>query len=120
MAVQTSHVENVVVRFPLERRLTQYRERVFDENGRYPVSAEMSDAELDALAERIFSNDCAGCVETSVYAKIRVGLGKARDRSRARRAGAQVLDFDLCDDELVELEAVLYVCRRDSAVGGGG
>lgn len=110
----------MVVRFPLERRLADKNGVVFEGNGKYVVHASMTDHEMNSLAERIFREDCIGCEDLLVYGKIRVGIGKARDKAVARQRGmAHSRHIDENDDELVEIESLLYAVRCGEVLGGG-
>jgi hypothetical protein len=103
------------VRFPIERRLTNFRDRIFDGNARYPVNERTTDAELDGMAERMALEACGGAGPSPLmYAQIRVGLGKSRDRALAMAEGLRIEDehFDFGDEELVEAEAYLYAQRQ--------
>jgi hypothetical protein len=106
------HQENVL-RFPMARRLMDCRERVFDGNARFPVDADTTDDQLNAMAENIFAEDGL-LVDVSVYVGIRVGLGKARDRARAKRAGVEIDEvfFDSMDKDMMQVAAELYELRH--------
>ncbi len=104
---------STVIRFPAERRLKSFRERLFDGNSRYQVKASMESADLDAMAERIVL-ECSQVVDVTLYAMVRVGVGKSRDRILAEELGI-VLDeeqMDFGDDDLVRIEADLYELRK--------
>jgi len=102
-----------VLRFPMARRLMDCRERVFDGNVRFPVHADTSDDQLNAMAETIVAAS-EGLVDLAEYAGVRVGLGKSRDRARARKAGIVIDEafFDSIDEDMMRVAAELYELRH--------
>jgi len=104
---------SAVIRFPVERRLRSFRERLFDGNSRYQVKASMESGDLDSMAERI-ALECSQVVDATLYAMVRVGVGKSRDRILAEELGIVLDDaqMDFGDDDLVRIEADLYELRK--------
>jgi len=102
-----------VLRFPMERRLMDCRERVFDGNARFPVDADTTDDQLNAMAEKIVA-EAGRLVDIAEYTGIRVGLGKSRDRARAKQAGIEIDEafFDSMDEDMMRVAAELYELRH--------